>query len=378
VFLGSDGRRYGDIHNAAEMHVYPRDAAEPSVAWLLLENVGSVGKTDRLKARLLREAVEENIAAINGLVPKPLRRGRRFAALWGPRSAAVLLFLVLVGGLRLAPGIGTAVAQSTSVQQNQVATSAQAPAPISFPKPQPINVSALALGVRRVVLDAGHGGKSLGTFGAKGLREKDVTLDIADRLRRRLAGEGVAVLMTRESDETISLQERSEMANRGHGDIFVSIHVNALTSKESRGVETYYLGQSEAPAIDAIAADENRDSGYSLADLRTLVNMIYMDARKDESKRLAESVQRALLRNLRRVNPAIEDRGVKTAPFVVLVGTRMPAILAEVSCLSNDEEAELLNGAGYRQSIADALLDGLHAYLRAGATDGRRETVNGS
>ena len=154
--------------------------------------------------------------------------------------------------------------------------------------------------------------------------------------------------------------------------------MNSLVPKDTRGIETYYLGTSDAPGVDALAAAENRDSGYSLADMRTLVDMIYMDARKDESRRLAESVQRALLRDLRRVNPSIEDRGVKTAPFVVLVGTKMPAILAEVSCLSNDEEAELLNGSGYRQSIADALFDGVHAYLREGTSVGRKETVHGS
>jgi len=248
----------------------------------------------------------------------------------------------------------------------------------TFSKPQPLHLSALALGVRRVVLDAGHGGESLGTSGAKGLHEKDVTIDIAQRLRKRLTAEGITVLMTREGDEMVSLQDRSDMANRGHGDLFLSIHVNSLMPKDSRGVETYYLGASDAPGVDALAAAENRDSGYSLADLRTLVDMIYMDARKDESRRLAESVQRALLRDLRRVNPSIEDRGVKTAPFVVLVGTKMPAILAEVSCLSNDEEAELLNGSGYRQSIADALFDGVHVYLREGTPGGRKETVHGS
>jgi N-acetylmuramoyl-L-alanine amidase len=115
-----------------------------------------------------------------------------------------------------------------------------------------------------------------------------------------------------------------------------------------------------------------------MADLRTLVDKIYLDARKDESRRFAVSVQHALLRDLRRVNPALEDRGVKTAPFVVLVGTKMPAILAEVSCLSNDDEAELLGGQSYRQSIADALFDGIHAYLREGVPGGRRETRHGS
>jgi N-acetylmuramoyl-L-alanine amidase len=339
-----------------------------------------MSNTDKLKTRLLREAVEENVATMNGWLPKPLRRGRRLLALWGPRGAALLLFLALVGGLRLVPGIGTAVAQSTVARQEPGAQSAPAAADPSatFPKPQHLDLSALALSVRRVVIDAGHGGNSLGTSGARGLHEKDVTLDIAQRLRKRLAGEGITVLMTREGDEEVALQDRSDMANRGHGDIFLSIHVNSLMPKDARGVETYYLGVSDAPGVDALAAAENRESGYSLADMRTLVDKIYMDARKDESRRLAESVQRALLRDLRRVNPSIEDRGVKTAPFVVLVGTRMPAILAEVSCLSNDEEAELLNGSGYRQSIADALFDGVHAFLREVTPGGRKETVHGS
>jgi N-acetylmuramoyl-L-alanine amidase len=341
-----------------------------------------MSNTGRLKSRLLKEAVEENVATMDGLLPKPLRRHRRLAALWGPRLAAMLLFLALVGGLRFMPS-GTAVAQSSAIRQDAVPRSAPVAAvsdapPLTFSKPQRLSPSALALSVRRVVIDAGHGGTSLGTAGARGLLEKDVTLDIADRLRKRLAADGIGVLMTREGDKEISLQDRSDMANRGHGDIFLSIHVNSLMPKDSRGIETYYLGASNAPAVDALAAAENRDSGYSLADMRTLVDMIYMDARKDESRRLAESVQRALLRDLRRVNPSIEDRGVKTAPFVVLVGTKMPAILAEVSCLSNDEEAELLNGSGYRQSIADALFDGVHAFLREATPGGRKETVHGS
>jgi N-acetylmuramoyl-L-alanine amidase len=284
--------------------------------------------------------------------------------------------------LRLVPRIGAAGAQpgrqEPGTQSALVAAGGDVPAGTSFSKPQRLTMSALGLGVRRVVVDAGHGGTNLGTSGAKGLHEKDVTVDIAERLRKRLTAEGITVLMTRGGDDTVSLQDRSDMANKGHGDLFLSIHVNALKPKDSRGVETYYLGASSTTAIDALAADENRDSGYSLADMRTLVDMIYMDARKDESRRLAESVQRALLRDLRRVNPAIEDRGVKTAPFVVLVGTRMPAILAEVSCLSNDDEAELLSGSGYRQSIADALFDGVHAYLREGTPGGRKETVHGS
>jgi N-acetylmuramoyl-L-alanine amidase len=335
-----------------------------------------MGNTEKLKARLLREAVDDNVAIMNGRLPKPLRRSTRVITVWGPRSAAGLLALTAVGGL------GLMVAQSSGARQaaaNEAVSQAEGDESArSFSKPQRLALSALALGVRRVVIDAGHGGTSLGTSGARGLHEKDVTIDIAERLRKRLTVEGIAVLMTREGDKDVALQDRSDMANRGRGDIFLSIHVNSLMPKDARGIETYYLGASDAPAVDALAAEENRDSGYSLADMRTLVDKIYMDARKDESKRLAESVQRALLRDLRRVNPAIEDRGVKTAPFVVLVGTKMPAILAEVSCLSNDDEAELLNGPSYRQSIADALFDGVHAYLREGSPGGRKETVHGS
>ena len=138
-----------------------------------------MSNTDRLKSRLLKEAVEENVATMDGLLPKPLRRPRRLAALWGPRVAAVTLVLILVGGLRLMP-IGTAVAQSSAVRPDgsahgaPVTARSEAPA-VTFSKPQRLSPSALALSVRRVVIDAGHGGNSLGTSGANGLLEKDVT-----------------------------------------------------------------------------------------------------------------------------------------------------------------------------------------------------------
>lgn len=338
----------------------------------------SMTNTRQLKTRLLHQAVEENVATIDGRLPKPLRRRARLAAKWGPRSAAAIFVVAMIVAARVAVDGGTAAAMVNAVPRDRlVASRPAAPAPALFPRPEPLNVAALALAVRRVVIDAGHGGTSLGTSSQSGLLEKDVTLDIAERVRGRLAASALTVLMTRAGDDSVSLQQRSDFANRGRGDIFVSIHVNALAPR-MRGIETYYLGPSGAPADDAIAAHENRDSGYSLGDLRSLLDRIYSDARKDESRRLAESVQHALVRHLRSVNNAVEDRGVKTAPFVVLVGTAMPAILAEVSCLSNDEEAALLGKPGYRQSIADALFDGIQAYLSEGAADGGKETGNGS
>jgi N-acetylmuramoyl-L-alanine amidase len=335
-------------------------------------------RTNKLKTRLLRDAVEDNVATMNGSIPKPLRRSRRFIARWGSPLTGAFLLIVFVVVLRLVPASGTTVSTpANTISHVNAVSSPTPPADASFVRPQHLSVATLALGVRRIVIDAGHGGKSLGTSAATGLHEKDVTLDIAERLRKRLSDQGVAVLMTRKGDDTLSLEERSELANNGRGDLFLSIHVNSLP-RNIRGVETYFLGASEAPSADAIAAEENRDSGYSMTDLRALVDMIYADARRDESRRFATSVHSALLRELRRVNPELEDRGVKTAPFVVLAATRMPAILAEVSCLSNDDEVELLGEANYRQSIADALFNGIGSYLHQGVRKEHKETVNGS
>jgi N-acetylmuramoyl-L-alanine amidase len=337
-----------------------------------------MARTNKLKTRLLRDAVEDNVATMNGSLPKPLRRSRRFVARWGSPLTGAFLLIVFVAVLRLVPASGTTVfTPPPTISHNSPAIPQPVSAAPTFSRPQHLSVAALALGVRRIVIDAGHGGTSLGTSAASGLHEKDVTLDIAERLRQRLASQGVGVLMTRKGDDTLSLEERSNLANSGRGDLFLSIHVNSLPPR-TRGVETYFLGPSEAPSVDAVAAAENRDSGYSMTDLRALVDMIYADARRDESRRFATSVHSALLRDLRRVNPGIEDRGVKTAPFVVLAATRMPAILAEVSCLSNDDEAELLGDVSYRQSIADALFTGIEAYLHQGVRKEHKETGNGS
>ena len=242
---------------------------------------------------------------------------------------------------------------------------------------RPLPPRALALGVRRVVLDAGHGGAHDGTSSATGLLEKDITLDLANRTRRLLIDRGFEVVLTRTDDTTLSLKERATTANQRRGDIFVSIHLNALGAEAAHGVETFYLGPSEHPDHDAVAAAENQHSGYSLADLRTQLDRIYVDARRDESKRLAQSIQDAVFRRLRRTDPALDDRGVKTAPFVVLVATDMPAILAEVSCLSNPDEAERLGTTAHRQAIADALVSGIQAFSKQEIySTGKRKDTN--
>lgn len=228
---------------------------------------------------------------------------------------------------------------------------------------RPLRPGALALGVRRVILDPGHGGEHLGTESASGLLEKNVTLDLAERARRLLAERSLEVVLTRAADDTLSLRQRATTANQERGDIFVSIHLNSLEPASARGIETFYLGPSEHPEHEAVAATENQHSGYSLADMRTLLDGIYADARRDESKRLARSVQEAIVQRLRKTDPTMADRGVKTAPFVVLVATDMPAILAEVSCLSNADEAERLARDDYRQTIAEALVHGIQSFI---------------
>jgi N-acetylmuramoyl-L-alanine amidase len=182
--------------------------------------------------------------------------------------------------------------------------------------------------------------------------------------------------MTREHDETLSLQQRAGIANDRRGDIFVSIHLNYLEPRSAKGIETYYLGPSGAADTDAVAARENQHSGYSLADMRALLDEIFSNARRSESRRLAEDVQRSLMQRLRGIVPGLADRGVKMSPFVVLSATAMPAILAEVSCLSNADEAKRLDTSDYRQVIADALAGGIAGFAESSRmnADGKDRT----
>ena len=231
----------------------------------------------------------------------------------------------------------------------------------------PMSTSVFPLSVHRVVIDAGHGGNDPGASAASKLTEKAVTLDVANRLRDLLRKSGFDVVVTRGGDRLVALRDRATIANTSNGDIFVSIHVNSLaTGRESHGIETYYLGPTNDPTLTRLAADENRTSGYSVADLRKLLDGVYADVRRDESHRLAAAVQQQLFSGLRSVDPGLKDWGVKRAPFIVLVATGMPAILAEVGCLSNDREAAMLGRAEYRQQIAQALFHGIHAYASAG------------
>jgi N-acetylmuramoyl-L-alanine amidase len=319
---------------------------------------------------MVRALVQDNADTIADRLPAPLRLERRLLARWARHGWLLALPVSLMVGSALvahrsfaSPPAVAAAAQGDAGAQAVGNETTAAAVPDSSMLSRPVHLRSLALGVRRVILDAGHGGEHLGTVSASGLAEKDVTLDLAERARQLLVQKGLDVVVTRASDATLSLKERSALANEKRGDIFVSIHLNSLEPKSARGIETYYLGPSEHPQHEAIAASENEHSGYSLGDMRALLDGIYADARRDESKRLAQAVQRAMVGRMRLLEPAIVDRGVKTAPFVVLVGTEMPAILAEVACLSNADEAKRLGTSEYRQTIAEALVSGIHSFV---------------
>ncbi len=179
-----------------------------------------------------------------------------------------------------------------------------------------------------------------------------------------LLGNEFTVIMTRKGDETVALKERTEIANNANADLFISIHVNWLPDREARGFETYFAGTTVDPFLKQLAAEENRDSGFSVADTRRLLDGIYSGVRLDESRRMADWVSQSLFDTLLMRNPDVVDRGVMRAPFVVLVATEMPAVLAEVACISNDREARMLGFPWYRQSIAQALYSGIKGYAR--------------
>jgi len=320
-------------------------------------------KMDRVKRRLLRQAVADNIDTIRGLPPRAVRPRHRFLRLWLRRSPLLLLFLTLAGSTYLA---------SDPTPARDTFT----PAPIVFARRPsstfaavdaiPVDSAAFPLSVRRVVIDAGHGGNDPGATSLQHLTEKEVTLDVASRLKALLVKNGFEVVITRGEDRLVPLRERARLANESSGDIFISIHVNSIVNHvASHGIETYYLGATSDPSLTRLAADENRMSGYSVADLRKLVEGIYADARRDESHRLAGAIQQQLYGNLRTVDRGLENWGVKRAPFIVLVATEMPAVLAEIGCMSNDAEAAMLRRPEYRQHVAEALLQGIHAYASA-------------
>ena len=228
----------------------------------------------------------------------------------------------------------------------------------------------LGLGVARIVIDPGHGGYDPGAM-SDGISEAEVVLDVATRLERLLVNQpGVEVVLTRRANVYVPLEERTAMANRAGADLFLSIHANASEDDRARGIETYFLNFAPNPAAEAIAARENAASARTMRQLPDIVKAIALNNKIDESRDFASLVQSAMMERLKtKGNRTVKDLGVKQAPFMVLIGATMPSILAEISFLTNSEEAALLRGAAYRQQIAEALFNGIMRYQRSLKTD---------
>jgi N-acetylmuramoyl-L-alanine amidase len=225
-------------------------------------------------------------------------------------------------------------------------------------------IRALGLKIGKIVIDPGHGGHDTGTIGPNGLEEKDLVLDVGRRLGKLLQSRmGADVVYTRKDDTFIPLETRTSIANQEQADLFVSIHANSSRDPDARGVETYYLNfTSSAEALD-VAARENAASDKSVYELQDLVKKIALKEKIEESREFASNVQRALHSGLAAKSPGIRDRGVKKAPFVVLIGANMPSILAEISFVSNPGDERRLQAPEYRQRIAESLYRGISKYV---------------
>ena len=310
--------------------------------------------TGRATAQPARQAAN-TVAEVAALSQAPTR----VAATSGPTSAPV--------AARVAAPVTRQNRRRQPKQQPEAldstpATMAQAAQPTSDGERS--LVRALGLKVNRIVIDAGHGGHDSGTLGPGGIEEKDVVLDVALRtgklLKERL---GAKVIYTSDDDTFVPLETRTAIANKAQADLFLSIHANSSSEPEARGVETYYLNFTSDPQALEVAARENAVSDAGVHQLSDLVRKIALKDKIDESREFAADVDQSLYHGLSDGAVDFKDRGVKKAPFVVLIGAQMPSVLAEISFLTNPEDARLLRQAAWRERIAESLAAGVERYL---------------
>ena len=256
---------------------------------------------------------------------------------------------------RAADDVPPAAAGAPGIVASATTTQGQAPASM---------LRALGLKINRIVIDAGHGGHDSGTLGPGGLEEKDVVLDVALRLGALLKSRlGASVVYTRSDDTFIPLETRTAIANQAQADLFISVHANSSRDTAARGVEVYYLNFTNSADALEVAARENASSTESIHQLSDLVKKIALQDKISESRAFAEDVDESLYAGLEEGNAGLKDRGVKKAPFVVLIGANMPSILAEISFLTNPEDAQELRQPKYRERIAESLYRGVARYV---------------
>jgi N-acetylmuramoyl-L-alanine amidase len=315
------------------------------------------------------ENLHENVAATDGDVgavqetasPHPVNDNATGGSTAGNASPAIVRN---VG----ASGKG---ARSKSVKATNANAKPELIQPPTAPQPtrdgQSTLTRTLGLKVGRIVIDAGHGGHDTGTIGQTGLMEKDLCLDVALRLGKIIQQKlpGAEVLYTRSDDTFVPLEERTNIANGAKADLFISIHANSSLNHTARGVETYYLHLKGSAEAMEVAARENAASQQSVHDLEDLVKKIARTEKVEESREFAEDIQDSLSKRVQKAGKTARDRGVRKAPFVVLIGADMPSILTEISFLSNPADEQLLKKPEQRQRIAEGLYQGVASYLQS-------------
>ena len=267
--------------------------------------------------------------------------------------------------------VRSAAAKKTAAKTKADVTKATPLVPPSVSKPtrdgQRSLTRALGLKISRIVIDPGHGGHDTGTIGPHGLMEKDLCLDVALRLGHEIEEKlpGAEVVYTRKDDTFIPLEQRTAIANEAKADLFISIHANSSHDEAARGIETYYLNFATSAESMEVAARENALSQESLHDLQDIIKKIARNEKVEESKELASDIQDSLTHRLQLVSQNERNRGVKKAPFVVLIGANMPSVLSEISFISNPSDEKLLKKTDQRQRVADGLYRGIASYLES-------------
>jgi N-acetylmuramoyl-L-alanine amidase len=241
-------------------------------------------------------------------------------------------------------------------------------------KPEPLGQNSLAKakkadlpaasgGLRKIVLDPGHGGKDPGAIGVAGVAEKDIVLSVAKKLARKLKAElGVQVVLTRNDDRFVALEDRTAMANSEDADLFISLHVNASPNAEARGIETYYLDNTTDEAAIRLAARENGTSRRTISDLQFILSDMTQNMKLEDSITLAHRLQGALVGGMAKVIGDVKDLGVKKALFYVLVGARMPSVLVEMFFITNRGEARVMSQETYQDALVESLFEGIQKF----------------
>jgi N-acetylmuramoyl-L-alanine amidase len=242
----------------------------------------------------------------------------------------------------------------------------EAPVPLSETKTvlAPAKAAKSApVGIRKIVLDPGHGGRDPGAIGVGGIEEKDVVLSVARKLARKLEREmGIEVVLTRKDDRFVSLEDRTAIANAESADLFVSLHMNASPNRDARGLETYYLNNTTDEASIRLAARENGTARNKVSDLQFILSDMTQNMKLEDSITLADRLQRSLVGTMAKQMAGVRDLGVKKALFYVLVGARMPSVLVEMFFITNKSEGRAMAQERYQDAVVDALYEGIQEY----------------